>query len=171
MKQLLTISLSLLFLLNTIGWHGFFFWRQWEIRQDMQEKTRLPINQKNLTKISLPISHILHPKQTEIRIAGQLYDILKLSIHANTATLYCIRDLEEENVINAWISLLSDNPLRQQTGEDGLIAQMIKWLTLTYENPASAGFTALHLPPNSLPPYHISLHTFISGGNTPPPKA
>lgn len=109
LKVSIAILLCGLFLYNSLGYWMVFSFVQSKIK-DHAFAAIAHLPEKSLIPITLPINNtsrlIQKKNRLEIKLDGQMFDVVKSRIDGNSITYYCIRDIKEERMLQK-IGLLS----------------------------------------------------------------
>lgn len=102
LKVSIAVLLCGLILYNSLGYWMVFSFVQSKIK-DHAFATIAHLPEKSLIPITLPINNtsrlIQKKNRLEIKLDGQMYDVVKSRINGNNITYYCIRDIKEERMI------------------------------------------------------------------------
>lgn len=102
LKVSIALILCGLFLYNSLGyWMVYSFVKSRIKDHAFAAIAHLP--ERSLIPITLPINNtnklIQKKNRLEIKLDGQMYDVVKTRINGNSITYYCIRDIKEEQML------------------------------------------------------------------------
>ncbi len=175
MTRVFAILLLIVLLIPLAGGHLLFKLRQWQIKEQIEERMKQGIPQEDLVLVQIPKAweENGHPgfqwiEENEFRYNKQMYDIVESEERGDTTYYYCIQDDREtalyKELAKRTKSKMNHDPTSQQQRE-----HLTKLLTHLY-------FAAKPLQPSFQPisseaqsKYNFICKTWQEAPPSPPP--
>ena len=166
----MTILLICCFLLNIIGFHIFFYFRQGEVKTEMKKLLRLNVN-INEERFAFSLNDIgafqklKWEGDNEFSLNGEMYDIIGKKIQDGKIVIRCIRDKEETALVNK----LKDN-WRENEKSNKIVNKLFELLQTPFYNAKSEEIAFKELTINSFCFPFERLPLQVKKIPTPPPQ-
>jgi len=117
MRKFTSLILLIIILFVSNGYYLYFKYLQHNIQQEIKQKIRKGLDEKDLEVIIVPFSNnkeiIWTKKNKEFKYKGAMYDIVKTKIKNGKSYYFCINDIREKQLITSFIN--NNNRRRNKT--------------------------------------------------------
>ncbi|MDB5256137.1 MAG: hypothetical protein JWM14_832 [Chitinophagaceae bacterium] len=178
LRQSFSLLLSVVLLVNAIGYYPLFKIKQWQVHEKMKThlRTSLPNDQLQCITIAANDEYKIHwewewEEEQEFTYQGDRYDVVRSTTLGSTTYYYCIQDTQETQLfaqLDEEVERKMDdakNPL-QQTGK-----KMMKTFSSLCDKTDAHCFTREQLIAQQYFDFHHSLYQYhFLNSISPPPK-
>ena len=165
MKKLSVLALSILFTIN-IGGIWLIYEGEKLCHYLHEQKEQKSSGDREIIKLAVNEFARYKTRNNEIRLGDRMYDFSRIEIHGDSAWLYCIHDIREENLI-----ALFNNFLKNQNSQekDKLLSQIIELYQINYTLPDNpSGFNILTGSITFCESINLFKSIYLSTENPPP---
>lgn len=168
-KKILSLIILTLLVVHLTGFYVYFVVRLSSIRTTMREQlAQLPDNQLELVTVPISRFRASWAAEREMKWEGHMYDIARIERSADVMNVYCVRDHDEDGLLN-FISAVV-NMTQQDTQPAPL--SVVKFFTLKFITGPAVALRDMG-PIVAIPAFCYSFSALIAFNihpPTPPPR-
>jgi hypothetical protein len=171
LKKIVSILLLFCLILNIVGYHVIFYFRQAEIKAEMKKSLLIRAHSEDETGFSFSlndkkaISTLDWVGDNEFKLNGQMYDVIEKKIENGKLILRCISDIKETALIKTFYQMNNESNSKRK------LALLMQLVNNSYLANTNSEIVIRYKPvPPIIHPESDPLTSQVRDVLTPPPQ-
>jgi hypothetical protein len=171
LKKIVSILLLFCLLLNIVGYHVIFYFRQAEIKAEMKNSLLIGANSEDETCFAFSlndkksIDKLDWDGHDEFKLNGQMYDVIEKKIERGKLVIRCISDKKETALLESFNQMNNENNSKRKLA---LLMQLVNSCYLAATN--SETLITYRPVPSIIHPQIDAFTSEVHDVLTPPPQ-